>query len=100
MSSFLRPYHSSKKSLPKANLTALYLLNRLAPIYKETIEKEILFSLKETKKRNSQRVLISYYFSHLINTGYNRAFISAVVDFNFFNGNHQRVSIGKVRSFF
>ena len=79
---------------------ALYLRNRLIPIYKSHMEEQILSLLSQESQKNRLRQLTSFYCSHLINIGYSRDYISEVCDRVFFDADHGRISSTKVSRFF
>jgi len=87
-------------SFYKPHLAAVYLKNKLAPIYKTNLESLILDSLNMERRRNLLRRLVSYYLSYLINSGYSRNYILDSIEKIFFSRDHVRLSKGKVKQFF
>ena len=96
----LRSELSKKDSLSDQYTAAIYLRNRIQPIYKRHIETQITKILSSDNNKNALRTLTSNYCSHLINIGYSRDYISQACFKVFFSSNHSRISHSKVKKFF
>lgn len=90
----------NKDSFSKPYLAAVYLSNKLTPVYKSNLENQMLDSLNMENRRNYIRRLVSYYCSYLINIGYSRDYILESIDERFFAHDHARLTKGKVKQFF
>ena len=73
---------------------------KLSSDYKSSLEQFIIDNYTNESRRDPVLVAISYYLSHLVNSGYSRQFIYDIAEEIFFLEDVSRSTSNKIRSFF
>ena len=98
-------YLKSLQSMDKldVDLTIRHIMvvhRRVSRGYKERLEEQIASLFKKPERRSELINVVSFYCSHLINIGYSRNYISALIQDRFFTGDVQKAGLPTIRRLF
>lgn len=97
---FIDALKDQNRSVDSLMMLLTNLRNRLVGVYKPACESRILTLMNEPKRKQELLQITKMYCSHLVNVGYEKAYIEEVTRALFFSEDHKKIDTRRVQRFF